>query len=87
MVGSLPLRTHPVGVPLPSAAERLVPLPKVEFGQKLLGRGWAWTKLPATNSVAAPSHASLKFIVIFRFNYCFCRQWYRKVDANGDLSR
>ena len=38
MAVELPLRIQPVGVPLPSPASRLVPLSKVELGQKLFGK-------------------------------------------------
>src|SRR5260370_42486979 len=62
MLVLLPLRTHPVGVPLPSTASRLVPLSNVEFGQKLFGRLWLRAKLAVSSSVAAPRSVSLEFM-------------------------
>src|SRR5580658_9313546 len=64
----LPLRTQPVGVPAPLGAMRLVPLSKVEFGQKLLGRGWL-RAVPQAKRVAAPSRVRWKFIVNLRSDF------------------
>src|SRR5216684_7298276 len=67
----LPLRTQPVGVPLPSAASRLVPLSNEELGQKLLGRPWLWARLAVSSSMAAPRNVSLQFICGFAWVLSF----------------